>query len=65
MVDVGANTGIYSAMALQRRRWVAAFEPVPEEAARLRRLVGSRGIVHQVALSDRSGTCRIEMSRLT
>ena len=28
MVDVGANAGIYSALALQRRRWVAAFEPV-------------------------------------
>jgi len=55
MVDVGANSGIYSAMALQRRRWVAAFEPVPEEATRLRRLVGARGIVHQVGLSDYCG----------
>ena len=55
MVDVGANTGIYSAMALQRRRWVAAFEPVPEEAARLHRMIGTRGVVHQVALSDRCG----------
>ena len=55
MVDVGANAGIYSALALQRRRWVAAFEPVPEEATRLRRLVGTRGVVHQVALSDRCG----------
>jgi FkbM family methyltransferase len=55
VVDVGANAGIYSAMAIQSRRWVAAFEPVPEEAARLRRLIGARGIVHQVALSDYSG----------
>ena len=55
MVDVGANSGIYSAMALQRRRWVAAFEPVPEEATRLRRLIGARGIVHQVGLSDYCG----------
>jgi FkbM family methyltransferase len=55
VVDVGANAGIYSAMALQRRRWVAAFEPVPEEAARLRHMIGTRGIVHQVALSDRCG----------
>jgi FkbM family methyltransferase len=55
LVDVGANVGIYSAIALQRRRWVAAFEPVPEEAARLHRMIGTRGIVHQVALSDRCG----------
>lgn len=55
VVDVGANAGIYSAMALQRRRWVAAFEPVPEEATRLRRLIGARGIVHQVGLSDYCG----------
>jgi FkbM family methyltransferase len=55
VIDVGANAGIYSAMAIQRRRWVAAFEPVPEEAARLRRLIGDRGIVHQVALSDNCG----------
>lgn len=55
LVDVGANVGIYSAIALQRRRWVAAFEPVPEEAARLHRMIDTRGIVHQVALSDRCG----------
>jgi FkbM family methyltransferase len=55
VVDVGANAGIYSAMALRRRRWVAAFEPVPEEAARLHRMIGTRGIVHEVALSDRCG----------
>jgi FkbM family methyltransferase len=55
VVDVGANAGIYSAIALQRRRWVAAFEPVPEEATRLRRLIGARGIVHQIGLSDYCG----------
>ena len=61
LVDVGANTGIYSAIALQRRRWVAAFEPVPEEAARLHRMIGTRGIVHQVALSDRCGKAILHM----
>lgn len=61
VVDVGANAGIYSAMALQRRRWVTAFEPVPEEAIRLRRLIGTRGIVHQVALSDRCGNATLHV----
>jgi FkbM family methyltransferase len=55
VVDVGANAGIYSAIALQRRRWVTAFEPVPAEAARLRWLIGTQGVVHQVALSDHAG----------
>lgn len=55
VVDVGANAGIYSAMAIQKRRWAVAFEPVPEEATRLRRLIGARGIIHQVALSDYCG----------
>jgi FkbM family methyltransferase len=58
-VDVGANTGIYSALALRHRRWVVAFEPVPQEAVRLRLLVGRRGTVHQVALSDRAGTATL------
>ena len=61
VVDVGANAGIYSAIALQSRRWVAAFEPMPEEATRLRRLIGTRGIVHQVALSDRCGKATLHV----
>lgn len=61
VVDVGANAGIYSAVALQRRRWVIAFEPVPEEATRLRRLIGTRGVVHQLALSDRCGMATLHM----
>jgi FkbM family methyltransferase len=65
VVDVGANAGIYSAIALQRRRWVAAFEPVPEEATRLRRLIGTRGVVHQVALSDRYGKAVLHVPYLS
>jgi FkbM family methyltransferase len=64
MVDVGANRGVYSAMALRSRRWVAAFEPVPAEAARLRALIGARGVVHQVALSDRCGTATLHVPYL-
>jgi FkbM family methyltransferase len=65
MVDVGANRGIYSAVALRSRRWVAAFEPVPEEAARLGRLIGARGVVHQVALSDRCGRATLRIPCLS
>jgi FkbM family methyltransferase len=34
---------------------------VPEEAARLRRLIGARGVVHQVALSDRHGKAALHV----
>lgn len=60
-VDIGANAGIYSAIALKRRRRVVAFEPVPEEAVRLRWLIGARGVVHQIALSDHNGTAMLHV----
>jgi FkbM family methyltransferase len=56
LIDVGANAGIYSALAIRYGRRVVAFEPVPEEAAALRKLIGSRGVVNEVALSDHMGT---------
>jgi FkbM family methyltransferase len=61
VVDVGANAGIYSAMAVRSGRWVTAFEPVPQEAARLGRLLGAGGVVHQVALSDRCGKATLHV----
>ena len=61
LVDIGANAGIYSAIALDHRRWVVAFEPVPEEAARLRCLIGVRGVVYQIALSDHNGTATLHV----
>jgi FkbM family methyltransferase len=60
-IDVGANSGIYSALALRQRRWVVAFEPVPAEAIRLRRLIRNHGVVHQVALSDYCGTAALHV----
>lgn len=56
LVDVGANRGIYSALGLSYGRDVIAFEPVPVEAKALRALIGTRGRVHEVALSDSAGT---------
>jgi FkbM family methyltransferase len=60
-VDVGANRGIYSALALRYCAAVIAFEPVPVEARELRRLIGRRGTVHEVALSDASGMIQLHI----
>ena len=56
LVDVGSNDGPYSFVACAAGRRVVAFEPNPVVAARLRKDLGSTSQVHEVALSDRSGT---------
>jgi FkbM family methyltransferase len=55
LIDVGANRGVYSAVALSLNREAIAFEPVPSEAKALRALIGKRGTVYEVALSDSAG----------
>jgi len=55
LVDIGANSGIYSAMCVQSGGRAVAFEPVPAECERLRDMLGDKGEVHQVALGDAFG----------
>lgn len=53
--DAGASNGQFSSFAV--RRWPGAkfrcFEPIPECARRAQSVVGGRGRVHEVALSNR------------
>jgi FkbM family methyltransferase len=63
-VDIGANFGFYSmvAVAMNRSLDVQAVEPNPEVAAVLRETAERNGIelaVHEVALSDRAGTVKL------
>lgn len=60
-VDIGANAGIYSQVALRHGCRVVAFEPVPVEAERLRRTLGLGADVHEVALSDRAGRAELHI----
>lgn len=67
VLDVGANRGQFALVAL--RRWPAAglvcFEPIPEVAQKLRRVLGGapgRRVV-EVALSDGSGQADFHISR--
>ncbi|MCA0321954.1 MAG: FkbM family methyltransferase [Actinobacteria bacterium] len=59
-VDVGANAGIYTAMALRcGARSVVAVEPLPELADRLRSRFGRRVDVVAGALSSASGSASL------
>jgi FkbM family methyltransferase len=54
-LDVGANKGIYSVQAARYSRHVYAVEAHPGLAERLRRTLGGRGTVFEVAASDHEG----------
>lgn len=61
-VDAGAATGLFClvACAVNPSLHIHAFEPVPATAAALRRNVEINGFnvaIHNVGLSDRSGSC--------
>jgi FkbM family methyltransferase len=58
-LDVGANIGLYTVELARRSRQVHAFEPLPDMAALLRRTVPRNVVVHDIALSDRSGEAEL------
>ena len=67
LYDVGANVGLYSAMAaaMFRPRAVHSFEPSPTTAAELKKIVRANGIdvtIHQCALSDTEGSATLFLS---
>ena len=55
-VDVGANQGFFAFAFSRIVDRVEAFEPNPDYAAFARRMLGERAHIHQVALSNESGT---------
>lgn len=63
-IDIGANYGVYSHLMLKYSGRCVAFEPYPRLAEILRAGYKGRLEVHQVALSDRSGTTRMRTSPL-
>jgi FkbM family methyltransferase len=57
-IDIGANVGLYTCIALQEKCRVFAFEPLPNNVRYLLRNIHSNGWeceVFPVALSDRTG----------
>lgn len=68
ILDVGANTGLYSLIAVSAHRSVQAiaYEPVPEIATLLRANVkanpqGRRITVRELAVGDRTGTADLHL----
>jgi FkbM family methyltransferase len=55
-IDVGANEGIYSGRMTQLTQKVHCFEPIPWFATALGKKLSRKAIVHQIALSNRTGT---------
>jgi len=55
-IDVGANRGAYSYALAKLAGQVEAFEPNRDLARFVRRKLGRRVRVHEVALADREGT---------
>lgn len=58
-LDVGANTGVYSAVAARHSRRVIAMEPNPQVASKLCRALPSNVVVIAAAASDHSGTASL------
>ena len=67
LYDVGANMGLYGALAASMfsPRRVHAFEPAPASAAVATRIAKRNDLsltVHQLAVSDRAGTAELHIS---
>ncbi len=62
-VDVGANNGVYSYTALRSFARVVAIEAHPDLTAPLRRILGHRGMVLPLALSDAAGEATLWVPR--
>jgi FkbM family methyltransferase len=67
VVDVGANRGQFSLFALHTfpHAKIVSLEPLPEPAARFRRVFGAepRVTLHNVALAPAAGQCVMHVSR--
>ena len=60
-VDVGANLGLYTRRLARLSRQVLAFEPLEKNADILRRTSAKNVVVHEMALSDRSGVASLRV----
>jgi len=58
-IDIGANKGVYSWCLSRICRAVIAFEPNPKVCALLRRAAPGNVTVHEVALSNATGTAEL------
>src|SRR5712672_4770779 len=62
-VDVGANCGLYTRKLARLSKQVYAFEPSHEMADLLRRTSAANVSVHEIALSDQTGSAELFIPR--
>ncbi|MGG5890435.1 FkbM family methyltransferase [Falsiroseomonas sp. HC035] len=62
-LDIGANKGVWSEALRPHSSSVHAFEPNPKIHEVLRRGIGSGVTVHDIALSDTSGSAELRVPR--
>jgi len=62
-IDVGANRGYYSYALSKIAGWVEAFEPYPVTARFARRKLGANVRLHEIALSNYSGSSLLRIPR--
>jgi FkbM family methyltransferase len=60
-IDIGANMGMYTRQLSKLTPRVHAFEPTREMARLLRKTSARNVIVHEVALSDRTGSAELHL----
>jgi FkbM family methyltransferase len=60
-LDVGANEGFYAGRLAQLTKTVHCFEPIPWFAEEIRRKLDPRVVVHQCAVSNRSGSAELRI----
>lgn len=60
-IDVGGNEGIYAGRMAQLCQQVHCFEPNPRLASGLRERLPDNAIVHECALSDRTGNAELRI----
>jgi FkbM family methyltransferase len=63
-LDIGANRGYYSYALSKIAGQVEAFEPHPDLARFLRRKLGRRVHIHEVALSNHSGSAMLRIPQV-
>ena len=62
-IDAGANKGVYLYHLARHYRRVAGFEPLPSLAAYLKSAAPSNAMVHNLALSNVSGTATLSLPK--